>query len=98
MRMPNTVEAPVLAAAKEAVTDGDALDNVVVEPETSSTTSASVETTIHPLDTQFASGHGELSSAESSPVRKSTKARKSQSLDVHHDDGLSILRSTYRPA
>ena len=93
MRMPNTVEAPVLAAAKEAVTDSDALDNVVVEPETSSTTSASVETTIHPLDTQFASGHGELSSAESSPVRKSTTARKSQSLDVHHDDGLSILRS-----
>jgi SNF1-activating kinase 1 len=92
MRMLNTDKAPVSAAAKEAVAGGDALDNVV-GPETSSTTSASVEMTIHPLDTQFASGHVELSSTESSPVRKSAKARKSYSLDAHHDDGLSILRS-----
>src|SRR5271154_6248104 len=91
--MPNTDEAPVSAATKEVVTDGGALYNVVVEPETSSTASASAETTIHPLDTQFASGHGEVSSAESSPVRQSAKARKSYGLDVHQDDGLSMLRS-----
>jgi serine/threonine protein kinase len=93
--MPNTPEAPVLAATTEVATDGGgALENVVAAPETSSsTTSASVEATMHPLETQFAPGHWELSSAESSPVRHSARARKPYGLDGHHDDGLSILRS-----
>lgn len=93
--MSNIDESPVLATTtkKEETLDSNNQDDAIAWPETLSSTSTSVDTTIHPLEIQRPSEHDDDGLAQSYPVRQTARARKTSGLEVHYDDGFSILRS-----
>ena len=91
--IPNADESPVSAAPKEYTLDHDDVNNAIVEPEKTSSTSTLLKTAIHPLENQHAPAHDVLSPAQYSPGWQSARARETNGSHSHHDDGFSMLRS-----
>jgi serine/threonine protein kinase len=88
--MPDPDRFPVAATTKMEAENREDLEQVATAPETPS---SAINTTTNLLETQRPLEHDEVGQAQSYPVRQTARVRKTSGSEVHHDDGVSVLRA-----